>query len=87
MVRDSLLPVKLLKTLASPPEDLGSGVWAMSPEAGDIETRVVGAGGRKTGGGSDSSRRVIISQSSSGDGNAMMEVGRRKGLKERRMRA
>ena len=33
-----LLPVKLLKTLAKPPVDFGSGVWATSPAAGDIET-------------------------------------------------
>lgn len=37
-------PVKLLKTLAKPLVDFGSGVWATSPTAGDIETCGYGTG-------------------------------------------
>ena len=41
---DDLLPVKLLKTLANPLVLFDSGVWATSPEDGDIESRVSESG-------------------------------------------
>ena len=43
MVREALFPVKLLKTLAKPPVDFDSELWAASPAVGDIGDGVLGA--------------------------------------------